>query len=90
MIVISKMSFFQGTLNLEELTDIVITFYDFEDEDRQMAVRKAENIFHKLDSNSDGSLDEEEFCEGCIKDDDFYKVLNEGVQKLFSDSSRVE
>ena len=68
---------------MEELTEIVVTFYDMEGEDREEAVKRAELIFNQLDVNGDGSLDEEEFCKGCLEDDDFYNVIQEGVQKLF-------
>ena len=70
---------------MEELTDIVVTFYDMEGEDRERAAKRAEYIFQQLDSNGDGSLDEEEFCRGCLDDDDFYKIIQDGVQKLYSD-----
>ena len=79
---------------------------------------RAEAIFKQLDSNGDGSLDEEEFCKwitihdtlfselfnfsglldltnsmlecqkitfifrGCLEDDNFYQVIQDGVNKL--------
>ena len=75
---------------MEELTDIVVTFYDMEGEDREKAATRAEYIFQQLDANGDGSLDEEEFCKGCLEDDDFYKVIKDGVQKLYADVSAIE
>ena len=40
---------------MEELTEIVVTFYDMEGEDREEAVKRAELIFNQLDVNGDGS-----------------------------------
>ena len=75
---------------MEELTDIVVTFYDMEGEGRERALKKAEFIFQQLDANGDGSLDEEEFCKGCLEDDDFFRVIQDGVQKLYADVVTIE
>ena len=48
------------------------------------AYEKADAIFKALDTNSDGTLDEHEFCQGCLKDPDFYKIVQGGVDTLMS------
>jgi len=71
-----------GTIDLEELVDIVVTFYDMEGESREKATERAEQIFRVLDVNGDGNLDEEEFCKGCCNDNDFFQLVQGGVEKL--------
>ena len=36
------------------------------------------------------TLDEEEFCQGCLKDPDFYKIVQGGVDKLKTDQQFVQ
>merc|ERR1712037_826122 len=71
-----------GTIDMEEMTEIVTTFYNLEGASKGIAMERAETIFKQLDSNGDGSLDEEEFCKGCLEDNDFYQVIQDGVNKL--------
>ena len=47
---------------------------------QEAANAKAEAIFKTLDTNGDGSLDEEEFCEGCLNDPEFAGMIQ--VSKL--------
>ena len=42
---------------------------------KEAANAKAEAIFKTLDTNGDGSLDEEEFCEGCLNDPEFAGMI---------------
>ena len=57
---------------MPELVDIVVTFYNMEGVPKEAAHNRADTIFKALDTNGDGTLDEEEFCQGCLKDPDFY------------------
>ena len=49
---------------MDELLEVVSTFYSMEGVPKEAAKSKAEAIFKSLDTNGDGTLDEEEFCEG--------------------------
>ena len=49
---------------------------------QEAANAKAEAIFKTLDTNGDGSLDEEEFCEGCLNDPEFAGMIQ--VNLIFS------
>ena len=42
---------------------------------QEAANAKAEAIFKTLDTNGDGSLDEEEFCSGCLNDPEFAGMI---------------
>ena len=42
---------------------------------QEAANAKAEAIFKTLDTNGDGSLDEEEFCTGCLNDPEFAGMI---------------
>ena len=75
---------------MQELVDIVVTFYNMEGVDKEAAHERAETIFKALDTNGDGSLDEEEFCQGCLKDPDFYKIVQCGVDKLKTEQDYVQ
>ena len=67
---------------MQELLDLVVTFYNIEGVPKEAACEKAEAIFRRLDTNGDGSLDEKEFCQGCLNDPDFYQIVQCGVDKL--------
>ena len=67
---------------MQELLEIVVTFYNMEGVPKESAYEKADLIFRTLDSNGDGTLDEEEFCQGCLNDPDFYQIVQGGVDKL--------
>ena len=49
---------------------------------RDSAKTKAESIFRALDTNCDGQLDEVEFCQGCLNDQEFSEMIQAGVNKL--------
>ena len=53
---------------MDELLEVVTTFYSMEGVPKEAAKTKAEAIFKSLDTNGDGALDEEEFCEGVLND----------------------
>ena len=42
------------------------------------AGEKAALIFGDLDVDGDGTVDEDEFIKGCLKDNDFVMLLNSG------------
>ena len=77
-----------GTIEYEELTDIIITFYDLEGKNKEFGSDKANDIFKLLDENGDGEIDEDEFCNGCSKDEEFYSLIRNGVDKLNSEVER--
>ena len=65
----SQMHFFLiGYIDMEELLEVVGTFYSMEGVPKEAAKTKAEAIFKSLDTNGDGTLDEDEFCEGVLND----------------------
>ena len=88
---------FKGAIDLEELLEVVKTFYSMEGvpkvsrEEQNQAIKltqcmiqeaanaKAEAIFKTLDTNGDGSLDEEEFCEGCLNDPEFAGMIQVNI-----------
>ena len=39
-------------------------------------------------STCDGEIDENEFCTGCSKDEEFYSIIRNGVDKLNSEVER--
>ena len=61
---------------------MVVAFYHMEGVPKEDAHEKADAIFKALDTNNDGTLDEEEFCQGCLEDPDFYKIVQGGVDML--------
>ena len=73
-----------GNINTQELLDVVVAFYNMEGVPKDDAYEKADTIFKALDTNKDGTLDEKEFCQGCLKDPDFYKIVQGGVDTLKS------
>ena len=79
-----------GTIDMQELVDIVATFYNMEGVPKDSAQESAEAIFKALDTNGDGSLDEEEFCQGCLRDPEFYKIVQCGVDKLKTEQEFVQ
>ena len=43
--------------------------------DEELAVERAEQVFHMLDANNDGDVTEEEFIKGCMDDDNIVEEL---------------
>ena len=73
---------FVGYIDLEELLEVVKTFYSMEGVPKEAAKTKAEAIFKTLDTNGDGTLDEDEFCEGCLNDVEFANMIQVRLGKL--------
>ena len=79
-----------GNIDMQELLEIVVTFYNMEGVSKESAHERADIIFRALDTNCDGTLDEEEFCQGCLKDPDFYRIVQGGVDKLKTEQEYVQ
>ena len=45
---------------------------------QETAIERANDVFEKLDVNDDGSLDEQEFVDGCMNDERLAQLLNTG------------
>ena len=56
---------------------------------KDAAYERAETIFKALDTDGDGT-DEKEFCEGCLKDPYFYRIVQCGVDKLKTEQDYVQ
>ena len=74
--------FLSGSIELDELVQIIVTFYDLEDIPREDSEEHAKNIFQAMDVDGSGSLDEEEFVKGCTTDPDFCRVIQSSIEKL--------
>ena len=48
--------------------------------DKDSAEERANNIFRRMDINSDGRLTEQEFLAGCLADKDLAKILAPNVE----------
>ena len=87
----------EGSIDLDELIDIICTFYDMEGVPRSESRRHAKRIFEALDEDGqflilvssdhlncagNGSLDEDEFVKGCLTDPDFSRVIQHSIEKL--------
>ena len=71
-----------GTIEINEMIDILVTFYDMEGVPREKSIPYADKIFKTLDDNCDGTLDEEEFCKGCLMDPDFSCIIHCSIERL--------
>ena len=60
------------------MIEIIGVLYEIEGIGKECANERAETIFHYLDFNGDGHLDEEEFVKGCLDDGDLVRMLNSG------------
>jgi Ca2+-binding EF-hand superfamily protein len=67
-----------GEIELKEMIEIIGTLYEMEGVSSESAYERAEKIFSDLDVNSDGSLTEDEFLQGCMDDDELVRLLNAG------------
>ena len=70
------MSFVAGTIELREMIEIIGTLYEMEGLNKDNAKERAEKIFEQLDIDGDGELTVEEFCRGCLIDEDLVKLLD--------------
>lgn len=71
-----------GSIDSDELREIITTLYECEGKPKEHGEMKAEEIFKLFDEDGDGEIDEQEFCNGCQKDEEFYKLISDGVSKL--------
>ena len=78
----------EGSIDAEELTELITTLYEIEGRSKEYAENRAQEIFKLFDEDGDGEIDEEEFCNGCKKDDEFYKLIQDGVNKLYQEASK--
>ena len=53
-----------------------------EGKSREAGEKRAQEIFKLFDEDGDGEIDEAEFCNGCQKDEEFYKLISDGVSRL--------
>ena len=73
---------FVGSIDIDELIEIIVQFYDMEDIPRERSVDHAQRIFEAFDADGNGTLDEEEFVQGCLIDPDFSRVISKSIEKL--------
>ena len=73
---------FVGSIDIDELIEIIVQFYDMEDIPRERSVDHAQKIFEAFDADGNGTLDEEEFVQGCLIDPDFSRVISKSIEKL--------
>ena len=59
-----------------------MTLYEVEGRSREDGEARAEEIFKLFDEDGDGEIDETEFCNGCQKDEEFFRLICEGVNRL--------
>ena len=64
-----------NSIQLGEMVEIFSTLYLSEGLDEDLAVDRAEHVFHMLDTDNDGDVTEEEFVNGCLEDKDLVKEL---------------
>lgn len=67
-----------GEIEIEEMCEIISTLYEMEGVGAECARERAEKIFANLDVNGDGHIDEDEFCKGCMDDEELVTLLNAG------------
>ena len=71
-----------GSIDADELKEIITTLYEIEGKPKHYGEQRADEIFKLFDEDGDGEIDEDEFCNGCEKDEEFYKLIRDGVSKL--------
>ena len=57
---------------------------------QETAIERANAVFEKLDVNDDGSLDEQEFVDGCMNDERLAQLLNTGSGQQHINLEEVE
>lgn len=67
-----------GTVDRQEMVEIVSNMYTSQGVAMETAIERANAVFQKLDVNDDGSLDEQEFVDGCMNDERVAQLLNTG------------
>jgi len=65
-----------GAIDLEEMVEIFCLMYAVQGFSEAEATERAEKIFHTLDRNNDGNLEEDEFIKGCLADEELLDLLN--------------
>ena len=73
---------FIGSIDSDELSNIITTMYEVEGKPREKGIERAQEIFKMFDEDGDGEIDEQEFINGCKKDEDFLKMIQDGVSRL--------
>ena len=76
-----------NSIQLGEMVEIFSMIYLIEGIDENLAVERAEQVFHMLDEDNDGDVTEEEFVKGCMEDDDLVKELT-GKSKEHEESNK--
>ena len=72
---------FLGSMDMDELIEIIVNFYDIEEIPRERSLAHAQRIFEVFDVDGNGTLDEEEFVQGCLSDPDFSRVISKSIEQ---------
>ena len=72
-----------NSIQLVEMVEIFSMLYLSESLDENLAIERAEKVFHMLDADNDGDVTEEEFVNGCLEDEDLVKELNRKIFRIF-------
>ena len=96
MIIYKYFLYETGTIDVEEMVEIVGNMYEMEgvskvgiDDEivdtnnlstKDTAMERATAVFKMLDVNADGELNEDEFVDGCIEDQNLINLLNSGKE----------
>ena len=66
-----------GEVSMSEMVILFAGIYQLEGIENKAAVERAEVVFGNLDINGDGDITEEEFVQGCLKDEDMVRMLQD-------------
>jgi Ca2+-binding EF-hand superfamily protein len=85
-----------GSIDVEEMVEIVGNLYEMEGvskvgiddaivdtnnlSSKDTAMERATTVFKMLDVNADGELNEDEFVDGCLRDENLINTLNSGKE----------
>ena len=65
------------SIQLREMLEVFATLYLNEGVNEDLAIERATKIFSFLDANNDGDISEDEFVQGCLKDEDLVTLLED-------------